>query len=169
MEECGSNYQVRWLCGMDPICHPPTNRSLEKAIENVERYYTFVGILELGSLNLQLLSKLLPTFFSPRKVCVRLAIYLPVVADDTVLRKCVLLLQKMMPVEKKMSPVHGGVNTKYISEASRAKLKRINHLDFAIYEYALKRLIDQAQSCSLVDQSLLKPALDLLQEFKSER
>ena len=56
MEECGSNFQVRWLCGMDPICHPPTNQSLEKAIENMERYYTFVGILELGSLNLQLLS-----------------------------------------------------------------------------------------------------------------
>eukprot|EP00958_Prasinococcus_capsulatus_P029730 scaffold7647_cov403-Prasinococcus_capsulatus_cf.AAC.2 len=68
MEECGSNYQVRWLCGMDEDCHPATEASLEKAIRHLEEYYRFVGILELGSLNLKLLAALLPSFFNADKV-----------------------------------------------------------------------------------------------------
>eukprot|EP00957_Ditylum_brightwellii_P041939 3176197-Ditylum_brightwellii.AAC.1 len=67
-----------------------------------------------------------------------------------------------MPVEKRMTDTHKGVNTKYISPASRAKLMEINTLDYRLYIYALKRLISQAQECSLVDPTTLRPALERL-------
>ena len=53
-----------YFCGMDVEC--PTHNSrwaLNRAIENVERHFPVVGVLEDLHVTLQLMQKALPTFF----------------------------------------------------------------------------------------------------------
>ena len=53
-----------YFCGMDPEC--PTHNSrwaLNRAIENVEKHFPVVGVLEDLDLTLKLMQKALPMFF----------------------------------------------------------------------------------------------------------
>lgn len=58
------DFAIPYFCGMDVEC--PTHNSrwaLNKAIENVERHFPVVGVLEDLHVTLKLMQKALPTFF----------------------------------------------------------------------------------------------------------
>ena len=47
--EFSTNYYVKWFCGADDACDPRMDvgeRAYERAIENIDRYFAWIGVLE---------------------------------------------------------------------------------------------------------------------------
>ena len=62
--------QISFFCGMNPLCDEfGSQKALEMAKSNVERYYAVVGVLEKWNDTLKVLENYLPRFFTnARKV-----------------------------------------------------------------------------------------------------
>ncbi|XP_077981927.1 uronyl 2-sulfotransferase-like [Glandiceps talaboti] len=65
-EKCQNNFIFRIIphfCGQDKKCREPTRWAIEKAKENVEKYFLVVGLTEEYDETLKLFEKMMPRFF----------------------------------------------------------------------------------------------------------
>ena len=60
----GTWTMIPYFCGEEAFCKIPSEQSLEKAIDNIEKHYLFVGVLEEFELSLRVFEELLPSFFT---------------------------------------------------------------------------------------------------------
>ena len=59
---CKYNVMTRFFCGPEAFCKSNPQKALEKAKENIVKYYAVVGLLEHFHLTLQVIQKRLPCF-----------------------------------------------------------------------------------------------------------
>lgn len=60
---------VQYFCGSEELCGNPCQLAVEKAKENIEKYFAFVGIIEELDNSLEVLEQIMPKFFrNARKV-----------------------------------------------------------------------------------------------------
>ena len=61
----GGNYRmIPYFCGNATICHTPSEQGLNQAIENLNKYFLVVGVLEQFEQFLKLCQKMMPTHFN---------------------------------------------------------------------------------------------------------
>ncbi|CAL4119977.1 unnamed protein product, partial [Meganyctiphanes norvegica] len=115
--------QITYFCGHHPNCSVMNSHwALQQAKQNVESYYSVVGVLEELPLSLQVLQHYLPRFFK----------------DVTTLQSSQGSTHKNENHSKKQA-----------SESTKSLLKEHIPLDFEFYQYLRQRLYLQAQALGI--------------------
>ena len=127
IEECGSNYQTRWMCGMSPEClalrfDDPRLLTIAKA--HVDAHVA-VGLVEQLDASLRLFHALLPAWFGP---------------SASFCGKCA----PSGGARRRRRPAHAE-----LSRASLDELRRHNELDLELVAYARARLERQLVACGV--------------------
>ena len=116
---CKHNLMTRFFCGPERFCKKDPLKALERAKENIVKYYAVVGLLEHFNLTLRIIQKRLPCF-------------LPVIPRDPSFR------------QNQAKTSAGSV-----SEEMIAKIKQANWADIELYEFVKQLFWRQVKACGI--------------------
>ena len=119
-EGCQLNLLTRYFCGHQPVCKTSSKESFYKAKQNIQEYFTVVGIMEDMTLSYKLMKHLIPSHFN----------YLNPDSD----------------AQKKHNRNEHMIN---ISKSLREEIEEKNKYDMLLYYYIRERLYYQAKVCSI--------------------
>ena len=121
-EGCQVNLLTRYFCGHQPVCKTSSKESFYKAKQNIQQYFTVVGIMEDMTLSYKLMRHLIPSHFSH--------------------------LNPDSDAQKKQNRNEHMTN---ISESLKEEIEEKNKYDMLLYYYIRERLYYQAKACSISD------------------
>ncbi len=119
-EGCELNLMTKYFCGHEPICNVGSQESYILAKQNIERYFSVIGIVEDMTLTYKLMKHFLPDHFQ----------YLVPESDS-----------------KKQQNQHE--HETIITDDLRTFIENRNKFDMLLYMYIRQKFYDQARICSL--------------------
>ena len=117
---CKHNIMTRFFCGPASFCKNNPKKALERAQENIVKYYAVVGLLEHFDITLKILQKRLPSF-------------LPVIPRNPSFR------------ENQASRT----NANTVSDEMISRIKKANWADIELYNFLKNLFWRQVKACGI--------------------
>ena len=126
------NFLTRWLCGIGPNCQTfkLTNSSLNRAINNLNKYFDFVGIMEYYEESWKYFLLKYPILANSNSNSKKNKIFGSINIIEN---------GKNIMSQIGFGHVHVGANNPQPSKKSMKKLMKMFELDLKLYNYAKKR------------------------------
>ena len=119
-EGCQVNLMTKYFCGHEVFCKEGSERALEQAKLNIERHFAVIGLVEDLTTTYRVLKNWYPKYF-------------------------MMLSPEINSLEQK----NKNENVLHVTNDTRHIIEEANRVDIILYQYAQKRLYDQALKCGI--------------------